>query len=74
MFTVIYTNAAGAEPQAQSDAAAIQSAGFLATMTFEEKASPGGNMLRAAQRPASTSALRKVMPERSRRGLTEETA
>jgi|JI10StandDraft_1071094.scaffolds.fasta_scaffold123495_2 DNA invertase Pin-like site-specific DNA recombinase len=60
MFTVVYTNAAGADPQAQSDAAAIQSAGFLATMTFEEKASPGGNMLRAAQRPAFVELLRSL--------------
>ena len=51
MFTVIYTNAGAADPQAQSDAAAIQAAGFLPTMTFEEKASSGGSMLRAAQRP-----------------------
>ena len=35
-------------------------AGFLATMTFEEKASSGGNMLRAAQRPAFVELLRSL--------------
>lgn len=60
MFTVIYTNAGAADPQAQSDAAAIQAAGFLPTMTFEEKASSGGSMLRAAQRPAFVELLRSL--------------
>ena len=58
MFTVFYTNACGADSATPSDAATIQAAGFLATMTFEEKPNPAGNMLRAAQRPAFIDLLR----------------
>lgn len=60
MFTVFYTNACGSDSQSQSEVSALQAAGFIPTMTFEEKPGPTASMLRAGQRPAFADLLRSL--------------
>ncbi len=58
MFTVFYTSVSTGEPTTQNEVTELQASGFLATMTFEEKA--GAQALRAAQRPAFIELLRSI--------------
>ncbi|MET0546870.1 MAG: recombinase family protein [Caulobacterales bacterium] len=60
MFTVFYTNAAGGDSQSPGEASALQAAGFVPTMTYEEKPGPNATMLRAGQRPAFAELLRSL--------------